>query len=431
MWREWIELRGEIIGDDAGVVAGNVRGREDIELRQRRHLVIKGDFLAITQPALCSGEGCVLPCLREQAIEVGNDALCPDAGPEGFHAAGVTFVAGLHAQIIRRIQRVVGVVAAAHRSLVGHDEDVAQSAELLRDRRDVGVAEQDVLVFFLHKFIARGHNHFDHVLASRKHRQTTGPIRTGRWIRYAFGAIRAVWLSVCVHTGNARELIHAVVRRGLELCPVVHAVIALELGVVENRLSRRSAVLGVVHVQVAGLVFQREVERITGSLARAVHVRNTGGAETLSPLIPTGSLRGIYQGQTLAAIGSGAFFIEIDGYVRNTRLPAQLQQHGGIIKRTSRSIDDVATNAAVLAWVEWLLSEFQELVLSGEALPAIRSHSWRIDAAGGTSSVVTSRAVGSGAIPRARKPQVQGQGIVFQRSGVILPNRRVSAGGEP
>src|ERR1700747_3813721 len=104
MWREGIELRGEIIGDDAGVVAGNVRGREDIELRQRRHLVIKSDFLAITQPALCSGEGGVLTRLREQAIEVGNDALCADAGPEGFHAAGITFVAGWAPPILRAVR---------------------------------------------------------------------------------------------------------------------------------------------------------------------------------------------------------------------------------------------------------------------------------------------------------------------------------------
>ena len=36
--------------------------------------------------------------------------------------------------------------------------------------------------------------------------------------------------------GDAGELVHAVVRRRLQLVPVVHAVIALELGVVRQRV---------------------------------------------------------------------------------------------------------------------------------------------------------------------------------------------------
>ena len=53
------------------------------------------------------------------------------------------------------------------------------------DRRDVVVADQDVLVFFLDQFVARGNDHFHHVLAGRQHGQCrTGKDRSGQdWRR--------------------------------------------------------------------------------------------------------------------------------------------------------------------------------------------------------------------------------------------------------
>ena len=40
-----------------------------------------------------------------------------------------------------------------------------EAAELLRDRRNVVVADEDVLVLFLDQFIARRNDHFHHILA--------------------------------------------------------------------------------------------------------------------------------------------------------------------------------------------------------------------------------------------------------------------------
>ena len=80
-----------------------------------------------------------------------------------------------------RVLGVVGVVpglicSRSHRGLVGKDEDVAEAAELLGDRRDVVIADQDVLVLFLDEFIAGQDNHFDDILAGRQH----VPCRTGK-----------------------------------------------------------------------------------------------------------------------------------------------------------------------------------------------------------------------------------------------------------
>ncbi len=47
----------------------------------------------------------------------------------------------------------------------------------------VSVAEQDVLVFFLHQFVARGNNHFDHVLAGRQHGLAVGTSSADRAVR--------------------------------------------------------------------------------------------------------------------------------------------------------------------------------------------------------------------------------------------------------
>ena len=80
--RERIELGGEVIGDRAGEVAGDVRGGEDIELRERRHLVLEHDLLAIAKRPRRTRERRGLFCAWEQAVEVRNDAIGADAGPE-------------------------------------------------------------------------------------------------------------------------------------------------------------------------------------------------------------------------------------------------------------------------------------------------------------------------------------------------------------
>ena len=76
-----------------------------------------------------------------------------------------------------RRRTLVAVVDRRNGGLVGQDVDRASEArELHRDRRDVVVADQDVLVLFLHQLVARGHEHLDHVLAIGQHRRAVGRI---------------------------------------------------------------------------------------------------------------------------------------------------------------------------------------------------------------------------------------------------------------
>ena len=92
--REGIELRGEVVSDDAGEVRGDVGLGEDIELGQRRGLIGERDFLAVAEGTNCSGKGSHFLRTGEEADEVRNGAHFTDARPVGLHAAGVTFVAG-------------------------------------------------------------------------------------------------------------------------------------------------------------------------------------------------------------------------------------------------------------------------------------------------------------------------------------------------
>ena len=218
-----------------------------------------------------AGERRGLPGAREQAVEVGHDALRADARPEGLDAAGVAFVAreGQRAEVVGRVQaaRVVRVVVRVHRGLVGHDEDVAEAGELLRDRRDVDVAHQDVLVLFLDQLVAGRDDDFDHVLAGRQHRRCRrrDSIRCSP-VQLRLSAGLPVVGSIA---GNARELVHAVVRRGLDLVQLRPAVVALELRVVGERL----LVAGCIRrVEPLLAVLQGCEERARGILARAVHV---------------------------------------------------------------------------------------------------------------------------------------------------------------
>src|SRR5207302_10132170 len=92
--RERIELGGEVVGDDAGVVRGDVSRGEDPELRQRGGLVTEGHQLAVAEVALGAGERRHFSRLREQADEVRDDARGAHARPEYLDASGVTLAAG-------------------------------------------------------------------------------------------------------------------------------------------------------------------------------------------------------------------------------------------------------------------------------------------------------------------------------------------------
>ena len=169
-----------------------------------------------------------------------------------------------HASQIRgRILGIGWVVRRSNRGLVRQNVDAAQSAELCHSGRNVVVADQDVFVFFLDQLVARRNHNLNHVLASGQHR-SSGTIRVVTGIgRCSQPPVRDAWLGFVVHpvqfvpagfpvagsidvtpgncTYHRTEL--------AALVPVVHAVIALELGVVRQRSNSGSTMLRVVPIR--------------------------------------------------------------------------------------------------------------------------------------------------------------------------------------
>ena len=210
---------------------------EHVEICLVRRLVVERDFLPVAETTRSARERRHLLGVRKQADVIGNHAYVANAGPEFFDDGPyVQRMPRVSPEIRRGVIRVVRIVGAANGGLIGQDEDVAETAELLRDRCDEIVSDQNVLVFFLVQFVARRNHDFDHVLASGEH-----------WVAIALDLTRgvvveadlAVRFGYCPGHGmsgdHAGELIHAVVGRGLHLIKHVHAVIALELAVVGQR----------------------------------------------------------------------------------------------------------------------------------------------------------------------------------------------------
>ena len=83
-------------------------------------------------------------------------------------------------------------------------------------------------------------------------------------------------------------------------------------------------------------------------------------AEALRPIVPTAGLGGVDQFERSAAIRRGALLVEVDGDIRNQRLPTELQQQRRVVKRTGGGIHDMASDTAVFARREGLLAELQE-----------------------------------------------------------------------
>ena len=212
----------------------------------------------------------------------------------------------------------------------------------------------------------------------------------------------------------------------------MHAVVALELGIGRQRGRGRPAVRGIVRVEIVGLVIQREEEKIGSCLARAVHVGDAIGPEALREIVETAGLGGVNLRQCRGnAIRRKSLLVEVDGHMRNQRLPLRLDEHLRVVKRTRGGINDMALNSAVLAGGIGLFTEFEEIVLAREALPALDSDPRRIDAAGGTAWAAgtahyrSSRyggtyAVRCGAIDRARYAKVHGHRDLFAGVGQIL-----------
>ena len=394
--RERIKFGREVVQDDALEVRGHVRGAEEVELRQRRALRIQRHFLAIAQRTEGTGERSNFQRLREQADVVGHLPHFAHAGPVGLNAAGVAFMAGqrrVATQVGGRILRIQRVIGFSEHRLVGQDVDgTAETRDLHRGRRDVVVANQNVLVLFLHKLIARRDDHFDDILARRQHRRAEairiGLVRIGR----ASGAIGAARLAGRrVKPGRARKAVHTVVRRRLQLVPGVHTVVALVLCAVRQRGHGRTPVLRFVPVEVLRLVIQGIEERIaTGRrrrsdlLTRAIHVGLAVRAETLRPIVPARGVGLVNQLQRLRhTVGGHAFLIQVDVDVRDQRLPAQLQQQLRVVERSGRGVYDVAVDRAGLIRCEGLLAPLQEVALSNVTLPAVGAEpERRVDTAG-------------------------------------------------
>ncbi len=385
-----------------------------------------------------------------------------DARPHGLgHESGDDAIFRYGPEALRLILRVIGVVGAGDLGLVGKDENVAQAAKLLRYRRDEVVADQDVLVFFLHQLKARRQNNFHHVLARGQH-GGAGAVRVivlktrsgclGR-IRYANRAVRPSRLpALWVNAGYAGERVRAVVGCRLELVPVVHAVIAFVLRVVRQRSGCGGpSVRSVVHVEGVLLVQERVKEEIRAragawGLARAVHVGDVVGPEACGPIVPAAGLGGVGQRQGWChPIRRETFFVEVDSDVRNQGRPLHLNKQLRVVKGPGRGILDMTMDSAVLRRsgrdrggvrsCVGRLTEFQEIVLASETLPALGPNPRRIDTArrscrGAGEWPVRNRKIGavrSGAIDRARYRKIGGQREGIVRVGQELANRGGSA----
>ena len=408
--RERVEFRREVIGHRAGEMAGHVRRGEHVELRQCRVLVFQRHFLAIAQVAHGAREGRILARGRVQTVPIRHLALDADAGPEGLDAAGVTFVTRHGPEAVGQIQRarVVAVVGRAHLRLVRHDEDVAKAGELGGDRRHIYVAQQNVLVLFLHQLHAGRHDDFDHILAGAQHRRAVS------WICDAVRAVRrGRQAGSRIDRGHARELVLTVVGRRLYLVQHRPAVKALELSVV------RQWHAGVEPLRAALQGLEEWAGRI---LPRAVHVGRASSpataAKTLRPVIPAAGRRGIHESQGARdAIGRRELLIQVELHARHTRLPAELQQQLRVVKGPRRGVDHVAFDAAVLSSGKGFHGELDEAVLAEQPLPAFRAVAGRIDTtrgeAGAASDAVARRTGGVRAVARARYPQGGRERVVF------------------
>ena len=111
----------------------------------------------------------------------------------------------------------------------------------------------------------------------------------------------------------------------------MHAVIALELRIVGQRLARDAVVI--VHIEPLRLILQCEPEvgirheAGVGSLTRAVHVGFSIRADALRPIIETAGFSVINQLESLGdSVLCETLLVEIDPDVRNQRFPTELQK---------------------------------------------------------------------------------------------------------
>ena len=113
--RERIELRGEVVGDRAGEVAGDVRRAEHVELGQRRRPGRSASTsLRSHRRRLAPANGAAWPAPGNRLFRSGHDALGTDAGPERPRCCRCRprGAEGRRTEVVRQVQaaRVVRIV---------------------------------------------------------------------------------------------------------------------------------------------------------------------------------------------------------------------------------------------------------------------------------------------------------------------------------
>src|SRR5437016_5648905 len=127
-------------------------------------------------------------------------------------------------------------------------------------------------------------------------------------------------------------------------------------------------------------------ERIVDVFAGAADVgyasSPTTPSEALDPRIPATSLGGVHQRETRGAIRGSTLLVEVDGHIGNQGFPKILEIHTRVVERPRSSVDDMATDAARLAWDVGHLAPVDHVVLGDAPLPAFRENRAWIDACG-------------------------------------------------
>ncbi len=244
--RGGVKFGRKVIRNEPGEVSGSRRLSPHEEVRLRLHLVFQSKLLAIAEGTSSTGKGRHFPGFWRHAHEIWDDAkLAHTRRRHQDECARSEAADAIPAKISCRIGRAasgpicqIGVVDGG---LVGHDEDVAEAAELLCDWRDIVIANQDVLIFLLGDLVVRWRHGLDHVLAGLQHcrrracvhRSTQGRVSYGRALYRLPGGGGKRATSVSGAEG-ARKLVQAIVGRRLYLIEVVESVEALVLRIVRQ-----------------------------------------------------------------------------------------------------------------------------------------------------------------------------------------------------
>ena len=277
-------------------------------------------------------KGATWPSPRVQAEHVRHHAHVAHAWREQH--GGIVRVAEVGRRVesdsVSRYRRIR--IRVSERRLVRQDEDVAETGELLDNRCNVSIADQDVLVFFFHQLVAIRNHDFNHVLAGTQ--------------RNAVGGIRRI--------RHVLEQVASVVNGGLHLVPVVEAVIAT------RRAARQSG-------EAVG------IEGIRGHLAGAAHA--------VGRVVPTAGQGRLDEMQQRSAIsGLTSFLVQIHGDARNARRPRVLDQQRWVVERTSGCVHDHAQDAAGFPRRVGGFAPVNHLRLADEALQAVAERRRRVGA---------------------------------------------------